>query len=32
AVRTRLLELFETMDQADPELLAARRALGAALY
>ncbi len=32
AVRTRILELFETMDQTDPQLLNARRALGAALY
>lgn len=31
-VRARILELFETMDQTDPELLSARRALGAALY
>lgn len=31
-LRRRLLELFDTMDPADPDLLAARRALGAALY
>lgn len=31
-VRQRVLELFETLDPADPALLAARRSLGAALY
>lgn len=31
-LRRRVLELFETLDPADPALLAARRALGAALY
>ena len=31
-LRRRLLELFDTMDPTDPDLLAARRALGAALY
>ncbi|SER66459.1 putative thioredoxin [Propionibacterium cyclohexanicum] len=31
-LRQRVLELFETLDPADPTLLSARRALGAALY
>ena len=31
-VRVRVLELFETMDPADPVLLAARRDLGRALF
>jgi len=32
AARTRLIELFELFDAADPEVLAARRKLANALY
>jgi putative thioredoxin len=31
-VRTRLIELFELFDPADPEVIAARRNLANALY